>query len=157
MNHYLERGDFAMNTRAVVGRNLKTFFFVVSFFAVVTGADSTLALPQQAHADEVRTFELRIYHAIPGKLQLMEERFRDKTSIILKRHGLNVIGYWENKSDNLFIFMLRHESKARAADNWRAFAKDPDFQKILEAEEAEKTLDRSEIIWLQPMSFSHMK
>ena len=48
----------------------------------------------EVRADSNRAFELRIYHALPGKLPAMESRFRDTTSKLLVRHNLNVIGYW---------------------------------------------------------------
>lgn len=38
---------------------------------------------RSVNADRNRVYELRIYHAVPGKLQVMESRFREKTSKIL--------------------------------------------------------------------------
>ena len=108
-----------------------------------------------AYAD--RTFELRIYHAVPGKLSVMEARFRDRTSKILERHDLRVVGYWTAESDNTFVFLLAHESRSEAAKNWRAFASDPEFQEIAKAEQLDKTLDKSEVIWLEPTDFSRLK
>ena len=52
-----------------------------------------LLQPGAVMADNNRVFELRIYHAVPGKLPVMESRFRDKTSKILARHNLQVVGY----------------------------------------------------------------
>ena len=53
-----------------------------------------ISRPNEVRADSNRVFELRIYHALPGKLPAMESRFRDTTSKLLVRHNLNVIGYW---------------------------------------------------------------
>jgi hypothetical protein len=118
-----------------------------------------LAHMTQARADSDRVFELRIYHAVPGKLPVMESRFREKTSKILARHNLNVVGYWvaDEAPDNSFVFLFSHESRAEAKKNWDAFRLDPEFQDVAKSEQAEKTLEKADIIWLRPTDFSPMK
>jgi hypothetical protein len=44
-------------------------------------------------ADSNRAFELRIYHAVPGKVPALETRFRDTASKLLAKHGLKAVGY----------------------------------------------------------------
>ena len=139
------------------GRKWKNTWFLGMCLGIAVVVIAGIVLIQQVGAAGRRTYELRIYHASPDKLKVMEERFRDKTSKILARHGLSVIGYWTNDSDKLFVFLLSHKNKAEAADNWRAVVADPDFQAILKSEETEKTLEKSETIWLQPTDFSHLK
>lgn len=131
---------------------------VVVVACLATGAllarHLTLILPVQADSD--RIFELRIYHAVPGKLPVMEERFRDKTSKILARHHLNVTGYWvtEDPADNAFVFLLAHASREEAKKNWEAFRSDPEFQEVAKSEQSEKTLEKADILWLRPTDFS---
>lgn len=112
-------------------------------------------------ADSDRVFELRIYHAVPGRLPTMESRFRDTTSKLLAKHNLNVVGYWTGEaapgSDNTFIFLLAHPSLAEARQNWDAMAKDPGFQQVIQAEQAEKTLEKADVIYMRPRDFSPMK
>ena len=128
-------------------------------FAAGSLATVGLAQLQQVKADSNRTFELRVYHAVPGKLSVMESRFRDKTSKILARHNLNVVGYWatEDGSDNSFIFLLAHESQEEAKKNWDAMRVDPEFQEIVKAEQAEKTLERADVTYMRPTDFSPLK
>jgi hypothetical protein len=116
-------------------------------------------LVNTVRADSNKVFELRIYHAVPGKLPVMESRFRDKTSRILTRHNLNVVGYWvtEDAPDDSFVFLFAHQSREEAKRNWDAFRIDPEFQEIVKSEQAEKTLEKAEIIWLRPTDFSPMK
>src|SRR5258708_27963453 len=102
---------------------------------------------RRTHASEVRAagdriFELRIYHAVPGKLPVMESRFRAKTSKILARHNLNVIGYWvaEKSPDNSFVFLFSHESREAAKKNWEPFHVDPEFDEVAKSAHDEKTL-----------------
>src|SRR5579864_4793627 len=118
-----------------------------------------LLQPGAVMADNNRVFELRIYHAVPGKLPVMESRFRDKTSKILARHNLQVVGYWttEDEKDNSFVFLFVHESRAEANKNWEAFRREPEFQEVIKSEETEKTLEKADIVWLRPTDFSPMR
>jgi hypothetical protein len=112
-------------------------------------------------ADSTRLFELRIYHDLPGELPVMESRFRDKTSKILARHNLNVVGYWvtadASAAENSFIFMLAYQNPEEAKKNWAAVRQDPEFQEIEKAEQSEKTLQKAEVIYMRPTDFSAMK
>lgn len=128
-------------------------------FGAATFVSTSLVRPSTVMADNDRVFELRIYHAVPGKLPVMESRFREKTSKILARHSLNVVGYWvaEDAPDNSFVFLFSHESREAAKKNWDAFRLDPEFQEVVKSEQAEKTLEKADIIWLRPTDFSPMK
>jgi len=128
-------------------------------FAVGSLATLGLIHLRQVNADSNRIFELRVYHAVPAKLPVMESRFRDKTSKILARHNLNVLGYWTtaDPSDNSFIFLLAHESREEAKKNWDTTRVDPEFQEILKSEQAERTLVGAEITYMRPTDFSPLK
>src|ERR1700724_2638692 len=63
-------------------------------FAAGSFVTARLAHLNQVRADGNRVFELRIYHAMPGKLPALESRFRDTTSKLLAKHDLKVVGYW---------------------------------------------------------------
>jgi hypothetical protein len=55
---------------------------------------------------ETRVFEMRTYHAAPGKLDALNARFREHTTKLFEKHGMTNIGYWmpvEN-NDNLLIY-----------------------------------------------------
>jgi NIPSNAP len=122
-------------------------------------ATARLAQLQRVKADSNRFFELRVYHAAPGKLAVMESRFRDKTSKILARHNLNVVGYWatEDGPDHSFIFLLAHGSREEAKRNWEAMRLDPEFQEVVKAEQAERTLEKADVTYMRPTDFSPMK
>ncbi len=121
-----------------------------------------LAHIDQVRADSNRVFELRIYHALPGKLPAMELRFRDTTSKLLVKHDLNVIGYWipDSKSlawDNTFVFLLAHSSREEAEKNWSEMAADPAFQEVIKSEQEERLLDKADTTYMRPTDFSLMK
>ena len=118
--------------------------------------------PTEARADTNRIFELRIYHALPGKLPAMESRFRDTTSKLLVKHDLNIIGYWipDSKSpawDNTFVFLLAHSSREKAEKSWEEMGTDPAFQEIIKSEQKERLLDKADTTYMQPTDFSSVK
>jgi NIPSNAP len=133
---------------------------LVSFIAgsLISGR---LAHVKRVRADSNRVFELRVYHALPGKLPALESRFRDTTSKLLAKHDLNVVGYWASDgasaSDNTFIFLLAHSSREEAKKNWAAMWADPQFQEVVKAERTEKLVEKVDVTYLRPTDFSALK
>jgi hypothetical protein len=85
-------------------------------------------------------YELRVYHAAPGKWAALEARFRDHTIRIFDRHGMKSIAYWtpldEPDKSNMLIYILQHPSREAAAANWKAFQNDPEWKSVKEKSEA---------------------
>ena len=145
----------------------KSKYWTPCGIALIAFAAGLFTAGRISHLDEVRAdsnrvFELRIYHALPGKLPAMESRFRDTTSKLLVKHDLNVIAYWipDSKSpawDNTFVFLLAHSSREEAEKNWREMAADPGFQEIIKSEQKERLLDKADTTYMQPTDFSAMK
>jgi hypothetical protein len=69
---------------------MKTFH-VVSFLcgAAVMLGFSTLGGSDASH----HTYELRLYHVHPGKIDALKARFGDHTHAIFRRHNMKSIGY----------------------------------------------------------------
>jgi NIPSNAP len=116
---------------------------------------------QQASADSNRVFELRVYHALPGKLPALESRFRDKTSKILARHNLDAVGYWvtddASASENEFIWVVAHSSREEGKRNWAAMMADPEFQEVIKAEQTDKQVEKVDVTEMRPTEFSPIK
>src|ERR1700734_3996296 len=108
-----------MNMQDVFGtvlknlRNLRSW--TICGFALVSFAAGSLFTARLAHVNEVkadsnRVFELRIYHAVPGKVSALETLFRDTASKLLAKHGLKAVGYWVPEAgpawDNTFVYIL---------------------------------------------------
>src|SRR4051812_42369693 len=63
---------------------------------------TTLALRAQEKGENLaegkkssaRYFEMRTYHAAPGKLDALHARFRDHTMTLFKKHGIESVAYW---------------------------------------------------------------
>ncbi|HJZ84656.1 MAG TPA: NIPSNAP family protein [Polyangia bacterium] len=147
-------------------RGVKTRGWMVGGVALISFIGGGLLVGQSApiqlaRAGSNRMYELRIYHAARGKLSAMESRFRDTTSKLLAKHHLNVVGYWTGEdspgSNDTFIFLLAHRNLEEAKKNWDAMRTDPEFEKVMKSEQAEKTLEKADVIYMRPTDFSPMK
>ena len=159
-----------MNMQDVFGtvlknvRNLRSW--TICGIALVSFAAGSLITARLAHVNEVRAdssrvFELRIYHAVPGKVPALETRFRDTASKLLAKHDLKAVGYWVPEdapaSDNTFIYILAHPSREEAKKNWEAMFADPGFKEMMKSEQADKLVEKVDSTYMHPTDFSPMK
>ena len=104
-------------------------------------------------------FELRVYHAAPGKLGDLEARFREHTIKIFDRHGMKSVAYWtpidEPEKSNTLIYILQHPSREAAAANWKEFQDDPEWKSVREKSEANgKLVEKVDSTFLELTDFS---
>ena len=105
-------------------------------------------------------YELRVYHANPGKLDALNTRFRDHTIAIFNKHHMKSVGYWvpQDNKDNLLIYILEHPSREAATKNWDDFRKDPEWVKVKAESEANGALvDHVDDTFMSPTDYSMMK
>ena len=85
-------------------------------------------------------YELRVYHAAPGKLPDLLARFRDHTVKIFDRHGMKSVAYWtpldEPDKSSTLIYILHHPSREAAAANWKSFQDDAEWKDVKAKSEA---------------------
>jgi len=85
-------------------------------------------------------YELRVYHAAPGKLGELLARFRDHTMKIFDRHGIKSVAYWTPvdapQKSNTLVYILEHPSREAATANWNAFREDPEWKSVKAKSEA---------------------
>src|SRR5271167_4656742 len=98
-------------------------------------ATSLTALAADA---DTRVFEMRTYHAAPGKLDDLNTRFRDHTVKLFEKHGITNIGYWTpiENTDNLLIYVLAYPSREARDTSWKEFQADEDWKKARAESEA---------------------
>jgi uncharacterized protein (DUF1330 family) len=110
-----------------------------------------------AEAKDSKVYELRIYYSPEGKLDALHARFRDHTMKIFEKHGIENVGYWvpiDNK-ENKLAYIIAHPSREAAKENWAAFFKDPDWQKVAKESEANgKIVSRVESYFMQLTDYS---
>jgi len=104
-------------------------------------------------------YELRIYQAVPGKLDELIARFRDHTMALFAKHGMKSLAYWtaldEPAKSNNFFYILEHPSREAAAANWKAFEADPEWQRVkAKTEENGKLVVKVDSTYLALTNFS---
>jgi hypothetical protein len=107
-------------------------------------------------------YELRIYHAMPGRLPALIARFQNHTIQIWEKHGIRQAGFWttligESESNQL-TYLLAWANLAEREDRWSAFLADPEW--IATKTETEKNGPLVQNIrneFLAPTAFSSVK
>lgn len=77
-----------------------------------------------------RIYELRIYHAMPGRLPALLSRFQNHTLQIWQKHGIRQAGFWatpRGESNQQLTYMLVWNSMAEREERWSAELADPDW------------------------------
>ena len=74
-------------------------------------------------------YELRIYDILPGRMAAINNRFAHTTSRFFEKHGIRVVGYWEDLvgTSNRLTYLVAYESLAHREQVWNAFASDPEW------------------------------
>ncbi|HXB22170.1 MAG TPA: NIPSNAP family protein [Candidatus Solibacter sp.] len=119
---------------------------------------SLWAASQQDNAT-TGVYELRVYHAAPGKLGDLQSRFREHTIKIFDRHGMKSVAYWtpvdEPEKSNTLIYILQHPSREAAAANWKSFRDDPEWKSVRDKSEANgKLVEKVDSTFLALTDFS---
>jgi hypothetical protein len=116
--------------------NRRQILTALPLTALIPSAIANAAQP----ASSTAVYELRIYHANPGKLDALVARFRDHTVKVFARHGMKSVAYWlpldEPAKTNTLIYILVHPSREAAATNWKSFQDDPEWKSVKEKSEA---------------------
>src|SRR5437773_7912757 len=110
--------------------------------------------------NESRVFELRTYHASPGKLDDLNARFRNHTLTLFKKHGMSNFGYWtptdkEKGAGETLIYILAHKSKEAGEASFAAFRADPDWVAVKKKSEENGSLTtKVESVYMAPTDYS---
>ena len=128
----------------------------------VAGAFFVGHVSAQPSGAKTRVFEIRTYTTEPGRLDALNARFREHTTKLFEKHGMTNVGYWvpldEPRSQNTLIYVLAHESREAADKSWAEFGKDPEWQKVRAASEADgKIVSKVDRVFASPTDYSPMK
>lgn len=136
--------------RALVG--LLALVFGVGYFA---GRESPVAAQSQNRVLEIRTY------VTPDKtgLDALVTRMRSEKKIF-DRIGMKGVGFFvvadAPKSENTFVYILAHENRERAKENWVKFGADPEW-KELRTKSAPTGQLKIESVFVTPTDFSPVK
>ena len=110
-----------------------TYRFIYGLILMATAlwanAQDLAAMPLTEKPELV--YELRTYTAHEGKLDALEQRFRNQTMALFEKHGIINISYWKPLDQpNKLIYLVAHPSQFAAATAWQAFGNDPEWQAV---------------------------
>ena len=108
-----------------------------------------------------KVYELRIYQAVPGKLDSLVARFRDYTDKLFTKHGMKSVAYWtaldEPLNSSTFFYILEHPSREAATANWKAFQDDPEWKTVkAKSEENGNLVKKIDSTYLTLTDFSRL-
>ncbi|ARK12110.1 NIPSNAP family protein [Fibrivirga algicola] len=108
-----------------------TLFFASSLAALC--CINSAALGQSS-----KYYEVRVYHPTPGKYAAIVDRFRQYTTKLFEKHGMENIGYWTptDTSRQELVYILAYPSKAARDTSWKHFGADPAWREVVAKTEA---------------------
>ena len=105
-------------------------------------------------------YELRVYEAMPGKLQALNQRFANITMKYFEKHDLNPVGFWTEQvgTSNTLVYMLAFDDLAHMERAWSAFRADNErLELFAETERDGPLVARITNRILRPTDYSPMK
>lgn len=103
-------------------------------------------------------YELRTYKAAEGKLDALNARFRDHTTKLFEKHGIENLGYWtptdEAGAKDTLIYIIKHKSVDAAAESWKAFLADPEWKKAAAASGVGRLAQRPDSVYMTATDYS---
>jgi hypothetical protein len=106
-----------------------------------------------------RVFELRTYYCHPGRLEALQKRFRDHTTRLFTKHGMENVGYWvPTDKPDVLVYILAYPSREAATASWAAFRADADWNKARTASEADGPIvQKVESVYMTATDYSAIK
>jgi hypothetical protein len=116
---------------------------LVSLGLLLVGVSATCLAATEGK--DTRCFEMRIYHAAPGKFDELHARFRNHAVRLFVKHGITNLGYWvpvdeKDGSTNTLIYLLGYPNREARERAWKEFMADPDWKEAFKASEVNGTL-----------------
>ena len=75
-----------------------------------------------------RCFELRTYTVKPGQIDVLHWAFREHTTALFGKHGMDVIAFWQPVTmPNSLTYLLGFRDTAARDASWAAFYADPEW------------------------------
>jgi len=76
--------------------------------------------------------QLRIYEIFDRNKAAFHARFRDYAHRIMKRHGFNIVAFWETRHAGRteFVYLLEWPDEATMKRSWASFMADKEWSRI---------------------------
>jgi hypothetical protein len=135
----------------------------LTFVALASDKSKTSTQTERTSGAAPRVFELRTYYTNEGKLPDLHKRFRDHTCQLLKKHGVELIGFWtpqdeKDGKDSKLIYLVAFPSREAAKRAWKEFGDDPEWKQVYaESHKNGVLVNKVESVFLDPTDYSAMK
>src|SRR6476660_5148481 len=114
--------------------------------------------PQLQAAGKNRVLEIRTYTTNEGRLPALVERMGHGEGKVFERLGMKPVLFSvvavSFKKKNTFVYILSHESLAKAKENWAKFRDDSEWKEIRAKSEAAGPIVKAEAVFVDPTDFS---
>jgi len=111
---------------------MKATFLTVFFLAL-----TALAFAKPIRKADTRCYELRVYYPNPGKYEAIVDRFRQYTTKLFEKHGMENIGYWTpTDGREALYYILAYPSREARDASWKAFSNDPAWKEVVQKTKA---------------------
>ena len=142
---------------------MRAMLLVSAFVAGMIGSrmwEDTSAWAADVAAGKV--YELRIYHAEPGKLDALNARFRNHTCKLFQKHGIELIAFWNpiegDEAKDTLYYIVAFPSVEAKNKAWEDFRADPEWiQAKADSEKDGKLVTKVESKLLRPTDYSPMR
>ena len=106
-------------------------------------------------------YELRTYHAMPGKMEALHLRFSDLVVGLLAKHGIDALGFWTDyvgPSNHTVTWLVRFTDVQQRERRWNAMTSDPEWlEGLAKSEEDGPLLSHWENRLLSPTAYSNLR
>jgi hypothetical protein len=151
-----------MFARASTLSGLTFVLFACILVAPAFAADPVPVAPTTKPTTSGRVFEMRKYYTFPGRLDALQARFRNHTTKLFEKHGMENVGYWEvtdgPEAGKVLVYILAYPSIEAKNAAWKGFRDDPVWKKVREESEKDgKIVEKVESTILKATDFSKIK
>ena len=79
-------------------------------------------------------YELRIYEVVPGKMDELNDAYRNHFAELMEKNGMKIIGFWETVigTGNVLYYMLAFKDMAQREEAWKRHQEDPEMIRLNE-------------------------
>jgi hypothetical protein len=149
MNEVILLAKTALENLVGSMNKLRSFLHFLLFATVVPLATT------KAH--DTRVYEMRTYYANEGKLDDLIARFRDHTTGLFAKHGIENVGYWvpKNNPDEKLIYIIAFPSRLDQESMWKSFQEDPEWKAAAKASSKNgRLIEKIEAVFIQTTEYS---
>lgn len=142
-----------------VRRTALTMLAALAAGVLMTEPASAQQPPAAKPAATGRVFELRTYYCHPGRLEALNKRFREHTTRLFTKHGMENVGYWvPTDKPDVLVYVLAYPSREAATKAWAAFRADPEWNTARTASEADGPIvQKVESVYMTATDYSAIK